>query len=68
MILQTNSECVNLDSLPCCTEETTENCEDMDTSCHWQCKDEPVDEFCIGGTDMYMQGFDVCRQFSFLYS
>ena len=51
---------MNIDSLPCCTEDVTENCEDMDESCHWQCKvGNNSEEFCVGGTDMYMQGFDV---------
>ena len=47
----------------------------MDDSCHWECKEtttasypdnytttskDPNDEkFCLGGTDMYMQGFSV---------
>lgn len=48
----------------------------MDVSCHWRCRDEPTtDDFCIGGTDMYMQGFDVrvlvhltikCNRYEFL--
>ena len=51
---------MNIDSLPCCTEDVTENCEDMDESCHWQCRaGNKSEEFCVGGTDMYMQGFDV---------
>ena len=35
---QTQSECVNADSKPCCTEDITENCEEMDDTCQWQCK------------------------------
>jgi len=29
--------CVTSTLLPCCTPEITENCEDMDTTCHWVC-------------------------------
>jgi len=35
---ETQSECVNADSKPCCTEDITENCEAMDDTCQWQCK------------------------------
>ena len=53
----------------------TQDCQNMDDSCHWECKEtttasypdnytttskHPNDEkFCLGGTDMYMQGFSV---------
>ena len=38
VISQTQSECVNADSKPCCTEAITEDCEEMDDTCQWQCK------------------------------
>jgi len=55
-------ECINKDSKPCCTDTRTEDCENMDQSCSWECKardgNNTGDSFCNGqGTDMYMQGF-----------
>ena len=76
---------VNGEAKQCCTEDITQDCENMDTSCHWECrttttssyphnvttittssnpetttrKDTNDEKFCIGGTDMYMQGFSV---------
>ena len=32
------SECVNGEAKQCCTEDITQDCEDMDTSCHWECR------------------------------
>lgn len=66
------NQCVNKDRLPCCTVNVTENCENMDDSCHWapDCQavtlpfpvqsEQPEEEpFCRrgSGTDMYMKGF-----------
>eukprot|EP00092_Neocalanus_flemingeri_P083625 GFUD01104975.1.p1 GENE.GFUD01104975.1~~GFUD01104975.1.p1 ORF type:complete len:361 (-),score=100.61 GFUD01104975.1:131-1192(-) len=66
----TSVQCINTDEKPCCTDpDNTENCENMDQSCHWECTALPIngstgsngtteDKFCNGyGTDMYMQGF-----------
>ena len=60
---QSPVQCINLEEKPCCTDTVTENCADMDQSCHWECKASngtTDDKFCNGhGTDMYMQGFTV---------
>eukprot|EP00090_Calanus_glacialis_P033852 TRINITY_DN5638_c0_g1_i1.p1 TRINITY_DN5638_c0_g1~~TRINITY_DN5638_c0_g1_i1.p1 ORF type:complete len:545 (-),score=136.05 TRINITY_DN5638_c0_g1_i1:1228-2862(-) len=58
---QSPVQCINKDAKPCCTDTITEDCENMDQSCRWECKASnhtTDDKFCNGqGTDMYMQGF-----------
>ena len=33
----TNVVCLNVDDKQCCTDDVTENCANMDSSCRWQC-------------------------------
>jgi len=70
-----SSQCVNEEDQPCCTEDVTQDCQNMDDSCHWECKETTTasypdnytttskhpdnEKFCLGGTDMYMQGFSI---------
>jgi len=42
-----DSICVSSDLLPCCTPEVTEDCQDMDGSCHWSATTEI---FLLGAT------------------
>ena len=44
----------------CCTDDPNEECTQMDDTCQWECeKTEPEEtDFCFGGTDMLMQGFE----------
>ena len=32
-----NVVCLNVDDKQCCTDDVTENCANMDSSCRWQC-------------------------------
>ena len=60
------SECLNAAEEPCCTEEITTNCKDMDTTCSWQCRPQEEEKYCVGtGTDMFMQGFAVRNEGNF---
>ena len=47
-------------NLTCCSDPNVE-CEVMDATCAWECSnsDDPTDhDFCYGGMDMLMQGFE----------
>lgn len=47
-----DSECYNINDVPCSGDS-------HDATCSWHCKNpQPTDEFCQGGMDMLMDGFN----------
>ena len=57
-------ECYSVVNNVTCCSDPNEECKTMDPTCNWECSgsDEPTDnEFCYGGMDMLMQGFETTK-------
>ena len=60
----TENEDLSVENNVTCCSDPNEECKTMDPTCNWECSgsDEPTDnEFCYGGMDMLMQGFETTK-------
>ena len=60
----TENEDFSVENNVTCCSDPNEECKTMDPTCNWECSgsDEPTDnEFCYGGMDMLMQGFETTK-------